>query len=212
MADSGTGTNPKIGVIIGTTRQGRFGEKPARWIRGLASRRSDLDFEVVDLRDYPLPLFDEATGPAMAPPEDEVALRFGEKMDRFDGYVFVTAEYNHSIPAVLKNALDHVYPQCNRKPAAFVGYGTVGGARAVEQLRLVCVELQMAPTRTAVHVGFETFSAVMRGDKDLADFDRLNRGVAAMLDELSWWTRTLKAGRDEGESRGRERTREGSRS
>ncbi len=101
---------------------------------------------MVDLRDYPLPLFDEATGPAMAPPENGIALRFGEKMAELDGYVFVTAEYNRGVPGVLKNALGYVYPERNRKPAAFVGYGGVGGARAVEQLRLVCIQLQRAPT------------------------------------------------------------------
>lgn len=145
MTNSETVMNPKIGIIVGTIRQGRFGEKPAHWISEIASARTDLEPEVVDLRDYPLPLFDEETGPAMASPEDETALRLGEKMDEFDGYLFVTAEYNHGMPGVLKNALDHVYPQCNRKPAAFIGYGGVGGARAVEQLRLVCIELQMAP-------------------------------------------------------------------
>jgi NAD(P)H-dependent FMN reductase len=187
---------PKIGIVIGTTRQGRFGDKPARWILSAASGRSDLDFEVVDLRDYPLPLFDEATGPAMAPPENGTALRFGEKMAELDGYVFVTAEYNHGIPGSLKNALDHVYPECNGKPAAFVGYGGVGGARAVEQLRLVCIELQMAPTRTAVHIGQEPLLGVLKGGKELSDFGYLKEAAEAMLDELAWWARTLKAGRD----------------
>jgi NAD(P)H-dependent FMN reductase len=188
---------PKISIVIGTTREGRFGEEPARWILGIASRRTGLDIEIADLRDYPLPLFDEAAGPAHAPPKKEVALRWGEKMAGFDGYLFVTAEYNHGVPGVLKNALDHVYPECNRKPAAFVGYGGVGGARAVEQLRLVCIELQMAPTRTAVHIGMEPFLGVRREDKKLSDLDFLNKSAAAMLDELAWWTRTLKAGRVE---------------
>lgn len=187
----------RIGVVIGTTREGRFGDKPARWIFDAASKRADLDVEIVDLRDYPLPLFDEDTGPAQAPPGNEVALRWGEKMAELDGYLFVTAEYNHGIPGVLKNALDHAYPEFNRKPAAFVGYGGVGGARAVEQLRLVCVELQMAPTRSAVHIGMEPFLGVLQGGKDLADFGFLNQSAEATLDELVWWTRTLKAGRTE---------------
>ena len=189
---------PKIGIVVGTTREGRFGDKPAHWILDLAAGRSDLDFEIVDLRDYPLPLFDEATGPAVAPPENEAALRFGEKMAGLDGYVFVTAEYNHGIPGALKNALDHVYPACNRKPAAFVGYGGGGGGRAVEQLRLVCVELQMAPTRNAVHIGMEPYLGALKGGKELSDFGYLVEAAEATLDELSWWARTLKAGRDEG--------------
>ena len=188
---------PNIGIVIGTTREGRFGEKPARWVLDAASGRTDLGFEVVDLREYPLPLFDEATGPAVAPPENGVALRWGEKMADLDGYVFVTAEYNHSVPGVLKNALDHVYPECNRKPAAFVGYGGVGGARAVEQLRLICIELQMAPTRAAVHLGMEPYVGVARGGKELPDYDHLNRSVQATLDELAWWTHALKSGREE---------------
>ena len=187
----------RIGIVIGTTREGRFGDKPARWIFDAASARADLDVEIVDLRDYPLPLFDEAAGPAVAPPKNEVALRWGEKMAELDGYVFVTPEYNHGIPGVLKNALDHAYPEFNRKPAAFVGYGGVGGARAVEQLRLVCVELQMAPTRSAVHIGMEPLLGVLREGRDLSEFGFLNEGAVATLDELAWWTRTLKAGRRE---------------
>ena len=198
MEGSAVDAKPKIGVIIGTTRERRFGDKPARWILDAASRRADLNVEMVDLRDHPLPLFDEAAGPAMAPPENEVALRWGEKVAEFDGYVFVTAEYNHGIPGALKNALDHAYPEFNRKPAAFVGYGGVGGARAVEQLRLVCVELQMAPIRSAVHIGMEPLLGVLQGGKELADFGFLNESAEETIDDLTWWTRTLKAGRAKG--------------
>jgi NAD(P)H-dependent FMN reductase len=139
---------PTIGIVTGTTREGRFGETPARWILQIASRHDDLGFETIELRDYPLPHYgeeDASTGDGSS--------RWSEKTAELDGYIFVTAEYNHSVPGVLENALDHVYPECNRKPAAFVGYAGVGGARAVEQLRLICIELQMAPTRTAVHIG-----------------------------------------------------------
>ncbi|MBA3424487.1 MAG: NADPH-dependent FMN reductase [Rubrobacteraceae bacterium] len=187
---------PVIGIIISTTREGRFGDKPARWIFDIASERSDLVFEMVDLRDCPLPLFEETTGPSHEPPENEMALRWGEKIAGFDEYIFVTAEYNHSIPGALKNALDHAYPEFNRKPAAFVGYGGVGGARAVEQLRLICIELQMAPTRTAVHIGMEPVLGVRREGKNLSDYDLLNESAGATLDELAWWTHALKAGRE----------------
>jgi uncharacterized protein (DUF924 family)/NAD(P)H-dependent FMN reductase len=189
---------PRIGIVISTIREGRFGERPARWILDIASEREDLDCEIVDLRDYPLPLFGErdsssydgSSGP-------EVASRFKQKMAELDGYLFVTAEYNHSVPGVLKNALDHAYPEFNKKPAAFVGYGGVGGARAVEQLRLICIELQMAPTRTAVHIGMEPYLGVTQEDKELSDFDFLGKSAVATLDELAWWTHTLKAGRVE---------------
>ena len=181
---------PRIGIVISTTREGRFGETPARWILDLASERTDLDFEVVDLRDYPLPLYGEDGSS-----EPEVISRWSRKMEELDGYVFVTAEYNHSVPGVLKNALDHAYPEFNKKPAAFVGYGGVGGARAVEQLRLICIELRMAPTRTAVHIGMEPLLGVRKKGKGLSDFDFLNKSAAATLHELAWWTHTLKAGR-----------------
>lgn len=189
---------PRIGIIISTIREGRFGEVPARWILDIASRRTDLDFEIVDLRDFPLPLFGETDSPAHdGSSKSEVAPRWGEKMAQCDGYLFVTAEYNHSVPGVLKNALDYAYPEFNRKPAAFVGYGGVGGARAVEQLRLICIELQMAPTRTAVHIGMEPYLGVTQEGKELSDFGFLNKRAEAMLDELAWWTHTLKAGRVE---------------
>lgn len=135
---------PKIGVIIGTLREGRFGELAARWILERRSGRDDLELELVDLRDYPLPLYGARDEAAQA-----VIERWRRKLAALDGYLFMTAEYNHGISSALKNALDHAYDEYRRKPAAFVGYGGVGGARAVEQLRLICVELGMAPTRNA---------------------------------------------------------------
>jgi NAD(P)H-dependent FMN reductase len=188
--------SPRIGIIIGTTREGRFGDKPAQWIHAIATQRSDLEFEIVDLRDYPLPLYDEQIPPLYSPSKNSVAQRWNAKIAELDGYIFITSEYNHGMSGVLKNALDHSYPEFNRKPAAFVGYGGVGSARAVEQLRLVCIELQLAPTRTGVHITLEPFLAAMKGEKKLADFDFLNQGAEQMLEELVWWTRTLKAGRD----------------
>ena len=141
-------TKPRIGIVISTTREGRFGDRPARWIHDIAASRDDLAVELIDLRDYPMPFFAEPASPAYATPKDEVARRWAEKVDSLDGFVFVTAEYNRAPSAVLKNALDYAYREFNRKPAAYVGYGGVGAARAIEQLRLINVELQMAPTRS----------------------------------------------------------------
>lgn len=186
---------PKIAIIISTTRQVRFGEKPTQWLYDIASQRSDLTFEIVDLRDYPLPFFDEVASNAWVPSTNEVAQRWQQKIAEFDGYIFVTAEYNHSISGVLKNALDYAYPEWNRKPAAFVGYGAVGAARAIEQLRLICVELQMAPTRAGVHIQGADFMAVWRQGKSLTELEYLQPGVTAMLDDLAWWTKALKAAR-----------------
>lgn len=189
---------PSIGIVISTTRKGRFGEKPARWIDGLLRARPDMDGEIIDLRDYPLPFFDEEASPAHAPPRCPVALDWSGKIAELDGYVFVTAEYNHSIPAVLKNALDYAYHGFNRKPAAFVGYGGLGAARAVEQLRLICIELQIAPMRNAVHIGMEPYLAIASGRSDIGDFDFLASSASATLDELAWWSRALMAARDAG--------------
>jgi NAD(P)H-dependent FMN reductase len=189
-------TRPRIGIIISSTRQRRLGERVARWIEGLAAAHSELQFELVDLRGYPLPMFDEPTSPRFVPVDSDVARRWAAKMAELDGYVFVTAEYNRSITGVLKNALDHIYSEPARKPAAFVGYGAVGGARAVEQLRLICIELSMVPMKAGVHVGMEPMLGLMQQGKDFADYPYLTPTVTTMLDELSWYARTLKAGRD----------------
>jgi NAD(P)H-dependent FMN reductase len=193
--------NPRIGIIISSTRENRFGEKAARWIYGIASQRADLDFEIVDLRDYPLPFFDGAS-PLHVPVINEVAKRWGKKMAELDGYIFVTAEYNRSITGVLKNALDWAYCEYNRKPAAYLGYGSVGGARAVEQLRLISVELQMAPTRSGVHIGgADAYALVIQGKsfEDLA-LPHLAKNAETMLEELAWWAKALRSARSDEEA------------
>jgi len=196
-------SKPRIGIIIGSTRENRFGEKAARWIHGIAARRTDLDFEMVDLRDYPLPFF-EGASPLFVPVANEVAQRWGRKMAELDGYLFVTAEYNRSITGVLKNALDWAYREYNRKPAAYLGYGGVGGARAIEQLRLINIELQMAPTRTGVHIGGADAYALMFQGKSFEELElpQLVKTAGTMLDELAWWSKVLKSGRAAGPSGG----------
>lgn len=192
-------SKPKIGIVISTTRESRFGHRPAEWILGLASARGDADYEIVDLRDYPMALFNHPISPRFAPLEGDPAQRWARKMAGLDGYIFVTAEYNRSISGALKNALDHIYHEPAKKPAAFVGYGAVGGARAIEQLRLMAIELSMAPTKSAVHVGMEPFIGMMQQGKDFSDYDHLGAAATVMLDELAWWTRTLKSGREAAE-------------
>lgn len=185
----------KIGVIIGTTRPGRFGDKPAEWIAARARARDDFEVELIDLRDYPLPLFDEAASPAYAPSSNEVAQKWQKKVAELDGYIFTAAEYNRGPAAVLKNALDYAYSEWNNKPAAFVGYGGVGGARAVEQLRLNAVELQMAPIRNGVHIAWTDYLPVAQGEKKLEDLAHLNDSADALLEQFSWWVSALKAAR-----------------
>src|SRR4051812_29380973 len=188
---------PKIAILVGTTRATRFADKPAKWIRDIAGARGDLDVEVVDLRDFPMPFFDEPASNAWVPSKDPVAQRWQEKIAGFDGYIFVTAEYNHGVSGVLKNALDYAYPEWNRKPAAYVGYGGVGAARAVEQMRLINVELKMAPLRTAVHIGGADFMGVWQQGKSLEELAHLKKGAEDMLEELAWWARALREARQE---------------
>ena len=127
--------------------------------------------------------------------KNEVAKRWQKKVAEFDGYIFVTAEYNRSMPAVLKNALDYAYPEWNRKAAAYVGYGSVGAARSIEHLRLSCVELQMAPMRHGVHIQGADFMAVWQQGKDIKELSYLEQNSKTMLDELQWWASALMVAR-----------------
>jgi NAD(P)H-dependent FMN reductase len=190
-------SRPKIAIVIGSVRPNRFADKPATWFAERAAARSDLEFETVDLLDYPLPLFDEVTSSLYAPSKSEVAQKWQAKMDGFDGFVFTAAEYSRGPTGALKNALDYAYTEWNRKPAAFLGYGGVGGARAVEQLRLNAIELQMVPLRNAVHIVWADMAQVMSGDKTLADMPHLAQAADALLDELAWWAKVLKAARED---------------
>jgi NAD(P)H-dependent FMN reductase len=187
---------PRIGIIIGSTREGRFGDKPASWIHTIAQQRTDLAFELIDLRDHPLPFFDEPMSPAWAPVKNEAAQRWAAKLATLDGLIVVTPEYNHGPSAVLKNALDYAYKEFIRKPIGFVGYGGVGAARAVEQLRLVATELQMAPVRNAVHIGMVEFMGIWQQGKTFEDFPHLAQAATGLLDDMAWWARALKTARE----------------
>jgi NAD(P)H-dependent FMN reductase len=187
----------KIGIIISSTRDSRFGDKPAQWIYNAASAHADLEVELVDLRDFQLPFFNEVASNLWAPTQNEEGVRWQQKLAEFDGYIFVVAEYNRSITAALKNALDYAYNEWNKKPAAYVGYGSVGAARAIEQLRLMNVELQMAPLRSGVHIQGADFFAVWQGGQSLESLTHLEPGVQTMLDELAWWSNALKAAREQ---------------
>ena len=186
---------PKIGVVIGTTRAARFADNPTNWLMKIAARRSDADYEIVDLRDYPLPFFEENMSPVYVPPQNTVAQQWAAKVASLDGFVFVTAEYNHSISGVLKNALDYAYHEFNRKPASFVAYGGTGGARAVEHLRGILAELQVASLKFPVHIGMAEMLGILREGKTMADYPYLDEGATKMLDELVWWTNALKIAR-----------------
>ena len=184
----------KIKIIVGSTRANRFSEKPASWIVEQAKARADLDVETLDLRDYPLPFFEEAMPPGMARDgyTNPAVVKWRDKIREADGFIICTPEYNHGYPGVLKNALDYTYFAWARKAVAFVAWGGSGGVRAVEQLRLVTVELDMTPIRWAVHIQ-NPWSI-----KDVSEIatEQNNRAAAALLDHLTWWTRALKTARE----------------
>jgi NAD(P)H-dependent FMN reductase len=197
----------KIKVILGTTRQRRFGDKPAYWIAEEAKAQSDVEVELLDLRDYPLPFFDEPASPMWSKGQyaKEVVQRWANRIADGDAFIIVTPEYNHGYPAVLKNAIDCIYPEWVDKPVGFVSYGNAGGARAVEQLRQVVVELQMLPIRSAIHIPGPVYLAVMHesvpANPDL--FRSLKEGrvnhVSRFFDELLRAARGLKRARDAGD-------------
>ena len=192
-------SKPKIAIIISSTRESRFADKPAQWLLAKAQERSEFDVELVDLRDFDLPFFDEVASNMWVPSQDPKAIAWQKKVAEFDGYIFLVAEYNRSITAALKNALDQAYVEWNKKPAAYVGYGSVGGARAIEQLRLINIELQMVPIRHGVHIGGSEFFTVWGGGKN-EPMEAIEPAVGPSLkdlfDNLVWWTNTTKAARE----------------
>ena len=198
-----TSSPVSIKVILGSTREGRFGDKPAHWILGEAARLPGVDAELLDLRNFPLSFFDRPVAPAREGGVyvDPSVIRWAEKISSADAYVVVTPEYNHGYSAVLKNAFDHIYPEWARKPIGFVGYGNAGGARAIEQLRLVAVELQMWPIRNGLHLPLEVYLAAMREPVPpnplvFAPMKNLfGDRVAMFFDDLLWAARALQAAR-----------------
>jgi NAD(P)H-dependent FMN reductase len=178
----------RIGIILGSTRPNRNGEQVARWVLSIAAQRTDAEFELVDLRDYPLPHLDEPLPPSMGQYQNEHTRQWAEKVGSYDGFVLVTPEYNHGTSGVLKNAIDFVYAEWNNKAVGFVSYGAMGGSHAAEQLRLVAGELQMADVREQVAISliteFENFSIFKPSDFSLA---KLN----ALLDQVIAWSTAL---------------------
>ncbi|GIL25427.1 NADPH-dependent FMN reductase [Actinocatenispora comari] len=180
----------RIAIIVGSTRPGRKARDVAEWIHSIAIRRTDAEFSIVDLLDAALPLLDEPIPPAAAQYRHDHTRRWATTVDQFDGYVFVTPEYNHSTSAALKNALDFVYAEWTNKAAGFVGYGVSGGTRAVEHLRLVMAELQVADVRGQVALSlWDDFSesGVVTPRPQQAE------AAAAMLGQLVAWSTALRS-------------------
>lgn len=186
-------------VIIGSTREGRFGDKAAAWLAGEIRKHKEIEVEMLDLRDYNMPFYNEPVSPAykQKPFKNEAVASFTKKIAEGDAFVIVTPEYNHGTSGVLKNALDWVYAEWNNKPVAFVSYGGVGGARAVEQLRLNAIELKMAPIQKAIHILQHWTLLDEQGRPKEGAFEPFAKGAEAMLAELIWWANALKNARKE---------------
>lgn len=191
----------KIQVIIGSTRQNRVSEKPAAWIYEYAKTKAEVEVELIDLRDYALPMLDDPGVPLHMQGKyaDERVQRWANKVAEADGYIIVSPEYNHGYPAVLKNAIDVLYPEWNNKPVGFMSYGTIGGARVVEQLRLVAIELQMVPIQRALHVPGPVLAALMRPQEGEPSnpFAAMTWQADGFLEQLIWWMQALKTAREQ---------------
>lgn len=190
----------RIGVILGSVRQGRFGDKPAHWIFDELKKRNSVEATFLDLKDFNLPNFDQPVSPAWIsePFKDENVARWTKAIGEQDGFVIVAPEYNRTVGGAMKNAFDWVYPEWNRKAVGFVGYGSTGGARAVEHMRNIAVELQMAPVRQGVHIMWETMAPLMQAlaPVDPSNFAPVQASADAMIDQLLWWSAALKDARE----------------
>lgn len=190
-------TKPKIAIIIGSTRAARFADKPAAWLLKQAQARTDMTAELVDLRDFDLPMFDEPAPVAMKPSENPKVMAFAKTISGFDGFIFVTPEYNRSIPASLKNAIDSIYAPWVRKPFTAFGYGSMGGAFAIQHLRNIGVAVQMVPVSSMVMLGGADFFRVGPwGSEPLeAAEGALLPAATAAFDDLIWWAKATMAAR-----------------
>ena len=183
----------KVAIILGSTRPGRNGEAVARWVHDIARTRRDADFELIDISDYNLPLLDEPIPPSMGQYMHPHTEAWSAKIASFDAYVFVTPEYNHSTSGALKNAIDYLYKEWNNKAAGFVSYGSAMGVRAVEHLRLIMAELQIADVRAQVMLSLFT---------DFEDFSTFNTAphhehtLHTMLDQVMAWGAAMKSVRE----------------
>lgn len=188
---------PRIAIVIGSTRPGRYADKAARWMLKQAQARDDMEAELLDLLDHPMPFFDEKGPLISVPSENPAALRWQAALARYDGFIFVVAEYNHSITGVLKNALDQAYEQWNGKPFTAIGYGGNGAARAVEHLRAIAIALRMVSTAAAIHISGADFmlTSSMGENKPIEDVENslLGSSKSALNELVRWANATLAA-------------------
>lgn len=183
-------TKLKLKIILGSTREGRFSEIAGSWAREQAKKHPEFDAEILDLREYEMPFFDQMATPSSktAAYTHPVVQKWTAKVAEGDAFVIIAPEYDRSIPGVLKNAIDWVYPEWNKKPVGYVGYGTVGGARAIEHLRSAAIELQMVPVRQAVHIPAHwTLRENMVGALIPGSLDQYEHSAKTMYEQLAEW-------------------------
>jgi NAD(P)H-dependent FMN reductase len=188
--------NIKIHIILGSTRPERISDKPGKWIFDEARKREGVEAELLDLRNYPMPFYNERKSPSALEGKysDDIALKWVKKIGEGDAYIIIAPEYNHGYPAVLKNALDYPYYEWNKKPVGFISYGNVGGARSVEQLRQVAVELELVPINEGIHIrGIRK----LINEKGEFNGETFTEDAKDLLDQLLWWAKLLKKGREE---------------
>lgn len=188
---------PHIVIVVASTRTTRFADVPLKWLQEQTASNTDLSFEVLDLRDHPLPFYDLPASPGMARREyaSDAHRNLGAIIDAADGFLVITNEYNHGYSAALKNVLDHFFAEFNRKPISFIGYGSAGGARAIEQLRQVAAELELASVRPTVNIfGHQMMAMRDGGDIDAILAPQVPR-LEALLNDLHWWATALTTAR-----------------
>lgn len=188
-----------VKIIVGSTREGRFSESLIPWLTETASELSGMEVEVLDLRDYPMPFFDSASSPATITDGDyghETINQFAAKIREADAVVMITPEYNRGPSAVLKNAIDSIYHEWGKKPLGIVTYGSVGGARAAEQLRTTAIELQMAPIRQGVHIMAPWTLRDESGQLVAGALDGYTASLKGLYEQLQWWGTALKSARE----------------
>ena len=190
----------KIKVIVGSIREGRFSGESAKWIMEHLKNTPGVEAELLDLKDYPLPFFSEPMTPTAIkePYANPQVKKWTDKIAEGEAFIVVTPEYNHSIPGTLKNAIDYVGRQWNRKAVGFVAHGTLGGARSVEHLRNVFAELQMVSVRMAVYIITPWMLPKENGVVKAGALDSYNDAAKEMIGQVIWWGNAAKAARANG--------------
>ena len=188
---------PNIVIIVASTRTVRFADHPLTWLLAETAKHTELSFEVLDVRENPLPFYDRPTSPGRTPREygSDAEKAIGVRLDAADGFLVITNEYNHGYNAPLKNLLDHYFAEWNRKPISFLGYGNAGGARAIEQLRLVAAELELASVRPTVNILGQQIMDIRGGADPTETLAPFEPRLDALLADLHWWATALAVAR-----------------